>query len=232
MKILTAEATAAQGRVAFEEQILQRITAHATGTHPGQNHVLSVLDQFHETGQHGKHLCLVTELLGDSLAEIQVAVPNRRLPSALVKSISKELLLALDFLHRVCGVVHTGDYCSRRAPTVCIPLNNLLDIKQDNIQFDQSNSGSNSITEFKSSIKLIDFGTCTSFTLTHTLSLIQIFPSAILPQGDHKKLIQPDALRAPEVIVGCRWGPSADIWNLGCLVGPSTYKPSQANSNI
>lgn len=30
--------------------------------------------------------------------------------------------------------------------------------------------------------------------------------------------IQPPILRAPEVTLGAPWGPSVDIWNLGCLV--------------
>lgn len=30
--------------------------------------------------------------------------------------------------------------------------------------------------------------------------------------------IQPDHYRAPEVILGCGWGMSADMWNLGVLV--------------
>lgn len=30
--------------------------------------------------------------------------------------------------------------------------------------------------------------------------------------------IQPDLLRAPEVILGYPWGPSVDIWSLSCLV--------------
>lgn len=30
--------------------------------------------------------------------------------------------------------------------------------------------------------------------------------------------IQPDRYRAPEVILGCGWGFSADIWNFGILV--------------
>lgn len=30
--------------------------------------------------------------------------------------------------------------------------------------------------------------------------------------------IQPDHYRAPEVILGCGWDTSADIWNLGALV--------------
>jgi hypothetical protein len=31
-------------------------------------------------------------------------------------------------------------------------------------------------------------------------------------------VIEPIALRAPEVILGARWGPSAEIWGLGCVV--------------
>ncbi|EXJ77710.1 hypothetical protein A1O3_09939 [Capronia epimyces CBS 606.96] len=30
--------------------------------------------------------------------------------------------------------------------------------------------------------------------------------------------IQPPSLRAPEVIIGAGWGPSVDIWNLGCVI--------------
>ncbi|KAI0793058.1 kinase-like domain-containing protein [Irpex lacteus] len=32
------------------------------------------------------------------------------------------------------------------------------------------------------------------------------------------RLIQPVALRSPEVLLGCEWGVKADIWNLGCIV--------------
>lgn len=31
-------------------------------------------------------------------------------------------------------------------------------------------------------------------------------------------VVQPYALRAPEVILGLEWGPPIDIWSLGCLV--------------
>ena len=34
-----------------------------------------------------------------------------------------------------------------------------------------------------------------------------------------QEIIQPNALRAPEVILGYPWSTPADIWNLGCLVG-------------
>lgn len=41
---------------------------------------------------------------------------------------------------------------------------------------------------------------------------------AAFEDGHHIDIIQPNALRAPEVILGGEWGASADVWNLGCLV--------------
>jgi serine/threonine-protein kinase SRPK3 len=35
-------------------------------------------------------------------------------------------------------------------------------------------------------------------------------------------VIEPIALRAPEVILGAKWGPSAEIWGLGCVVSQFT----------
>ena len=43
--------------------------------------------------------------------------------------------------------------------------------------------------------------------------------------GPHADIIQPYALRAPEVILGNGWSTSADIWNLGCLVGEYFFLP-------
>ncbi|KAL0954463.1 hypothetical protein HGRIS_003436 [Hohenbuehelia grisea] len=72
------------------------------------------------------------------------------------------------------------------------------DIKQDNIMFDvYGNSAPNFLA---ANVILSDFNT------------------AMPPRGDHQSLIQPVALRSPEVIAGCEWGVKADIWNLGCIV--------------
>lgn len=41
-------------------------------------------------------------------------------------------------------------------------------------------------------------------------------------------LIQPEALRAPEVIVRAEWSPKIDIWNLGCLVSDVIHLPTSS----
>ena len=43
--------------------------------------------------------------------------------------------------------------------------------------------------------------------------------SAAYPRGEHpSNIVQPYALRAPEVILGLGWDPAIDIWSLGCMV--------------
>lgn len=44
------------------------------------------------------------------------------------------------------------------------------------------------------------------------------FGTAMPHDAPHTRLIQPVALRCPEVITGCVWSCKADIWNLGCIV--------------
>lgn len=51
------------------------------------------------------------------------------------------------------------------------------------------------------------------------------FGTAATVDGRHADIIQPYALRAPEVIIGCGWDASADIWSLGCLIFELSTSP-------
>lgn len=58
-------------------------------------------------------------------------------------------------------------------------------------------------------------------TLRNIIPKIVDFGAAIrFDDADERGIhpIQQDHYRAPEVILGCGWGMSADIWNLGVLV--------------
>lgn len=44
------------------------------------------------------------------------------------------------------------------------------------------------------------------------------FGSAVMGDEEHSEDIQPDAYRAPEVILRAPWSYSVDIWNVGCVV--------------
>lgn len=106
IKILTAEATFVQGRVADELGILQRITSHAqTSAHPGRPHVVTVQDTFlleSADKPRANHLCLV------QVAYRVFERINSRLLEGDVKRFAYQMLLALDFLNRECDIIHTG----------------------------------------------------------------------------------------------------------------------------
>ncbi|KKK26969.1 serine protein [Aspergillus rambellii] len=89
-----------------EIKLLNRIV-QANPSHPGRKHVVSLLDSFEHKGPHGVHVCMVFEVLGENLLGLIKRWNHRGIPMALVKQITKQVLLGLDYLHRECGIVHT-----------------------------------------------------------------------------------------------------------------------------
>jgi serine/threonine-protein kinase SRPK3 len=75
--------------------------------HPGHQYLIKLLDYFDHIGVNGTHICIVFEVLGESLLGLIRRYKHKGLPIKFVKQIAKEILLALDFLHRKCGIIHT-----------------------------------------------------------------------------------------------------------------------------
>ncbi|KAF7303883.1 hypothetical protein MIND_00618400 [Mycena indigotica] len=94
-----------------EIKLLQRLVTSSdtasTNDHPGKNHVISFLDHFRHKGPNGTHICMVFEVLGESLLGLIKRHQNKGVPIPLVKQIAKQVLLGLDYMHRCCGVIHT-----------------------------------------------------------------------------------------------------------------------------
>lgn len=71
-------------------------------------------DTFEVDGVAGPHICIVHEPLSLSLRDIRGLVGGK-FPESFVKPMVVPILLALDYLHSVAGVVHTGSsytcYC-------------------------------------------------------------------------------------------------------------------------
>lgn len=70
-------------------------------------HCCRMTDTFEHKGPHGKHICMVFEVLGDNLLTLIRHYDHEGIPLDIVKKLSKEILEGLDFLHRKCGVIHT-----------------------------------------------------------------------------------------------------------------------------
>lgn len=92
---------------AVDEIKLCQGVADANPSHPGHAHVVGLLDQFEHEGPNGRHVCMVFEVLGENLLGLIRRYEHRGIPMAVVKQISRQILLALDYLHRECGIIHT-----------------------------------------------------------------------------------------------------------------------------
>jgi len=86
---------------------MQRVTA-ANPDHPGYQHCLTLRDAFISYSYHGPHMSLATDVLGSDTLTLRRVQPRRVFSVHVTKRIIKQTLLALDYLHRECGLVHTG----------------------------------------------------------------------------------------------------------------------------
>ena len=70
-------------------------------------HCCRLIDTFKHSGPHGRHVCMVFEVLGDNLLSLIRHYNHKGIPINIVKHLVRQILEALDFLHRRCGIIHT-----------------------------------------------------------------------------------------------------------------------------
>ena len=70
-------------------------------------HIRQLLNSFIYHGQNGKHFCMVYEIMGINLLEIIKKYNYNGISIPFVRIITKQLLIGLDYLHRICGIIHT-----------------------------------------------------------------------------------------------------------------------------
>lgn len=92
---------------ALDEIKLLKRAVYANPSHPGKQYVVSLLDSFTHEGPNGSHVCMVFEVLGENLLGLIKRYRYKGIPKVLVKQITKQVLLGLDYLHRECGIIHT-----------------------------------------------------------------------------------------------------------------------------
>lgn len=92
---------------ALEEIKLLEAVKVSNSNAVGWQHVAQLLDHFWHTGPNGKHVCMTFEVLGESLLSLIKRYRYKGIPPSIVKRITKQVLLGLDYLHRECKIVHT-----------------------------------------------------------------------------------------------------------------------------
>ncbi|KAF5007402.1 hypothetical protein FDECE_6288 [Fusarium decemcellulare] len=215
LKVLSAECYG-QEKDTFEKEILTHLR-DGDRNQLGHAYVCHLTDDFQHRGSNGDHVCLVFELMGETLRSFGAWFAGSMLPNPVMRRFTIQLLLALDFAH--ChDVIHTDlkpdnifikfRHYSRiesgYLAEVPVPEQNRNEERYTVIpsqplrRFYFTEADSRHVDEFD--IALGDWGV--SSWKTRHLS----------------EKIQPVALRSPEVLIEAPWDPTTDWWNLGALV--------------
>ncbi|KAK9571763.1 hypothetical protein V6Z88_000140 [Aspergillus fumigatus] len=211
---------------AYRERDIEEHISRQNPSHRGRAIIRTHLDSFEVTSSEGSHLCLAYEPMREPLWILQKRFVDQRLPLPIAKAYLLILLAGLDYLHSECGVVHTDLKLDNILMTfenedvlpnfLKVQINSMPmqykteSVTRRTIYRCHNDFGPLDWRELRKMVpKIVDFGLATS------LKSDSQGQGGISELGLHP--IQPDQYRAPEVILGCGWSFSADIWNFGVL---------------
>ncbi|XP_030589273.1 SRSF protein kinase 1a isoform X1 [Archocentrus centrarchus] len=92
---------------ALDEIKLLRSVRNSDTNDPNREMVVQLLDDFKISGVNGTHVCMVFEVLGHHLLKWIIKSNYQGLPLPCVKSIIRQVLQGLDYLHTKCQIIHT-----------------------------------------------------------------------------------------------------------------------------
>jgi len=69
--------------------------------------VVQLIDYFEHFGVNGKHVCMVFETMGPNVLALIKRYNFKGIPLDIVRKVTTHTLIGLDYLHRVCGIIHT-----------------------------------------------------------------------------------------------------------------------------
>ncbi|QKX61152.1 uncharacterized protein TRUGW13939_08299 [Talaromyces rugulosus] len=202
---------------ADHERDIEEHIGRQTVSHRGRGIVRTCLESFEVVGPVDRHLCLVYEPLREPLWILQKRFVNQKLPLPIAKAYIFILLAGLDFLHSECKLdnilmtFENEDILPKfiKEHSTTMPIEYKLDSDTNRAVYRCHNDfGPLDWRELRKMIpKIADFGLASRLhSEMETGEEVGIYP------------IQPDPYRAPEVVLGCGWGFSADIWNFGVLI--------------
>lgn len=92
---------------ALDEVKLLRSVRESDPNDRHSQRIVQMLDTFSVNGVNGSHVCMVFEVLGCNLLKLIIRSNYEGLPIEQVKSITKQVLEGLEYLHEKCQIIHT-----------------------------------------------------------------------------------------------------------------------------
>lgn len=92
---------------ALDEIKLLRAVREADKEDPYRLKTVQLLDDFKISGVNGTHVCMVFEVLGYNLLKLIIRSNYQGIPNNSVKSIIRQTLQGLHYLHCKCSIIHT-----------------------------------------------------------------------------------------------------------------------------
>ncbi|KAH7689892.1 Non-specific serine/threonine protein kinase protein [Dioscorea alata] len=233
---------------------IELLSAIAEGDPSNSKCIVRLLDHFKHAGPNGQHLCLVIEFLGDSLLRLIRYNRYRGIGLNNVRDICMPILIALDYLHRELGVIHTDlkpenvllystinpakdPIRSGFSPILERPEGNpdgkvVVNFIEKRLKMKAKRAVAR-ISERKSSMG----GPSQRVRSLEGIDLrckIVDFGNACWVEKQFMEEIQTRQYRAPEVILGAGYSYSADLWSFACIAfelatGDMMFSPKGGN---
>lgn len=92
---------------ALDEIRILKSVRESDPTDPKRNKTVQLLNDFKISGVNGVHVCMVFEVLGHHLLKLIIKSNYRGIPRENVRTIMRQVLEGLDYLHTKCRIIHT-----------------------------------------------------------------------------------------------------------------------------
>lgn len=106
ISLLQVQKSAQHYTEAAQDEI-KLLTDIRTGDPDDRAHCCRLYDHFEHQGPHGRHVCMVFEVLGDNLLSLIKQYDYRGIPIPVVQRLTKQLLTGLHYLHTDRKIIHT-----------------------------------------------------------------------------------------------------------------------------